>query len=263
MASSTLLIPRILLVEDNLSYSKAATMALSDRAQISNANDYETGLSLLTSDPKWDGVITDCFFPEKTGSGKRELGREVIARLTPETQIESAIVAELAKYVNLTEELEPLVRRYAIAETNDNPRVDPEKLPPPRAIAKVSGVLVEAMGDKLGKEAATKILTNTFSMAYARDNPNARHYGIALRSALEKDEANQPLGVLIAEKATGLGLPVVLATSTYHHDHVTQPIQNEAGRRGWTLVDCAQNKPDEKATPQFWERVFSALEHKQ
>lgn len=44
---------------------------------------------------------------------------------------------------------------------------------------------------------------------------------------MEESESNQPLGVLIAEEARVRGIPFVLATSTYHHDELTQPIQDQ------------------------------------
>ena len=54
----------------------------------------------------------------------------------------------------------------------------------------------------------------------------------------------------------------VWSDSTYHHDILTQPIQNYVSKKGWTLVDCAQGCADEKATLPFWERAYGALERK-
>jgi len=87
------------------------------------------------------------------------------------------------------------------------------------------------------------------------------HY-LCLDMAVKKSEANQPLGIIVAEAAEQRGIPFVLATSTYHHDALTQPIQNYCGRKCWTLVDCDKDSEHQKASPKFWARAFSELERR-
>ncbi|MFA5992837.1 MAG: hypothetical protein WC796_03975 [Candidatus Pacearchaeota archaeon] len=94
-----------------------------------------------------------------------------------------------------------------------------------------------------------------------REATAPKDYYTDLRTAIEKDEANQPLGILVAELADQLGLPVVLATSTHHHDSLTHPIIAYSEYK-WPLIDCGQNSPNEKATPEFWSRVLNCLEEK-
>lgn len=53
-------------------------------------------------------------------------------------------------------------------------------------------------------------------------------------------------------------LPFVIATSTYHHDTLTQPFHSMAGRRGWTMVDSDPYEIDPKMNILFWNRVFGA-----
>lgn len=87
-------------------------------------------------------------------------------------------------------------------------------------------------------------------------------YYLCLDMAVKKSEANQPLGILVAEAAEQRRIPFVLATSTYHHDALTQPIQNYCGRKGWTLVDCGKDSEHQKASPEFWARAYSELERR-
>jgi len=83
-----------------------------------------------------------------------------------------------------------------------------------------------------------------------------------LEKAIEADPSNQPLGILVAEQAENKKIPFVLATSSHHHDMFTQPIQDYCNRKGWTLIDCPTQNPNEKATPEFWKRTYDALKLK-
>ena len=54
-------------------------------------------------------------------------------------------------------------------------------------------------------------------------------------------------------------IPFVLATSTYHHDELTQPIASYCSRNKWTLIDCKEYNPNEKVETSFWQRAYEAL----
>ena len=204
---------KILLVEDVAQYQDVAQKYLVSRGNdVALAKDYSEAMDRLKN-PDFDGVITDCFFPELTGSGNREIGYQAIQKM-------------LAS--------DPTGRKTT---------------PTAKAIEKV--------GNLLGTEAVKQIVKN----AHADYRSKVDLYW-ALEQAVKEDETKQPLGILIAEKSEELGLPFILATSTYHHDELTQPIQNYVSRRGWRLVDCGPNSENEKGTPQFWERAFSELERK-
>ena len=204
---------KILVIEDNEIYKSAAQKHLNSKGiDVVSARDYSEASSYLAS-PKIEGIITDCFFPEITGSEKRDLGYATIEKMA---------------------EVDPLGRK-----------TDPLAL----AIAKV--------GNIVGTDAVKQMTAN----AGAEYRQSVDLYW-ALEQAVKENEANQPLGVLVAERAEELGLPFVLATSTHHHDELTQPIQNYVGRKHWTLMDCNPGKADEKATPEFWERVLNILERK-
>ena len=116
-----------------------------------------------------------------------------------------------------------------------------------RAIAKLQRVAGAAAAEQLVDSRGPYIKTD-----YVWD----------MEQAMLKDPVNQALGVLVADEAEKMGKPVVLATSTYHHDNLTQLVQNYAGERGWTLVDCPKKEPDQKFTQKFWQRVHRTIEDK-
>lgn len=83
-------------------------------------------------------------------------------------------------------------------------------------------------------------------------------YNALLMEAMKRDESNQPLGIAIAEIAKKIGLPYIMATSTFHHDNLTQPFINQ----GWGMYDCDPSLGESKLDLKFWERAFGGLEEK-
>lgn len=243
---------KILLVEDNPRYASSAEQYLASRNQaVALARDYSQAMDSLRN-PDFNGVISDCFFPETTGSGNIVLGRELVGRMAKSDSRERKIVEGLevlGQYLDLED---PDMRKYARFFIGNSQEKDISQSPVVRAIEQVS---------MLGKEATTMIAKNTLGMTYREDQAPKDYHG-ALMKAMEESEANQPLGLLVAEKSDELGLPLILATSTYHHDILTQPVQDYASSKGWKLVDCGPNREDDKASPEFWERAFGELERK-
>lgn len=111
------------------------------------------------------------------------------------------------------------------------------------------------VGDLAGRDFA-KLAAKNAKVDYSAEVDNYW----ALEQAMKESEVNQPLGILIAERAEELEIPFILATSTFHHDELTQPIQDYASRKGWKLVDCGPNSEHEKASAEFWKRAFGELE---
>ncbi len=249
---------RILLVEDNPRYASSAEQYLASRGQgvalarriqaVTLARDYSEAMDKLRN-PEFDGMITDCFFPEITGRGATSLGQTLVRRMADSDPHERKItqgLETLGKYVDLED---PLVKSYA--------RFAAAVYSPDSPVFKA----VETVFNSLGKQGATLAFKNTIELSYSEHRLPRDYYG-ALMKAMEESEANQPLGILVAERADELALPLVLATSTSHHDLLTQPVQNYASRRGWILVDCGPNREDDKASAEFWQRAFSELERK-
>ena len=243
---------KILLVEDNPRYASSAEEYLASRSHfVALAKDYSQAIDRLTN-PEFDGMITDCFFPENTGSGNTTLGKELVRKMAKSDSRERKIIEGLevlGQYVDLED---PAMLKYARSLIGTSQERDISQSAIGMALKQVS---------KLGKEAATFIAKETLGRAYRENRTPKDHYG-TLMKAIEDSEANQPLGILIAERADELGLPFILATSTYHHDALTQPVQDYASGKGWRLVDCGPNREDDKASPEFWERALSELERK-
>ncbi len=242
---------KILLVEDNPNYASAAQQYLISRGlDVTLARDYTQAVGKLETS-LFDGVITDCFFPEDTGTDKRDIGNSLVEKmalldLREVKRVEGLKV--LGQYIDLEE---PALRKYAI-QLSDNYGDLTE--------SSITNAIVST--HKLGgKEFASEVARNVFGELYGHLPPPQEYYQ-ALQSAIVESESNQPLGILIAERAAELGIPFVLATSTYHHDTLTQPIQDYATRNRWSLVDCEHGKEDEKATQGFWEKTVQALKLK-
>jgi len=240
---------RILLVEDNPRYAGPAEHYLASRGQaVASARDYAEAMDRLRN-PDFDGVITDCFFPEITGRGDTSLGQTLVRRMADSDPHERKIVQGLEKLAQYIDLEDPDVKRYA--------RFAAAVYPADSPIFKAT----ETVFNSLGMIGATLAFKNALELSYSEHRLPRDYYG-TLMKAMEESEANQPLGILIAERADELALPFVLATSTSHHDLLTQPIQNYASSKGWKLVDCGPNREDDKTGSEFWERVLSELQRK-
>ena len=260
----------ILVVEDNPSFRIAAAEYLSDKADVSFAVNYAGGIAsallyIVERDEKWrnlrqfDGAMIDCFFPPSAeGVNHTEFGERAIEKMiaVDETgQYIERFAQEMGKYVDLTHPgLLKAVRSYAWHDRESGI----ENLNPIGEIFKS----LEIVNTRLGRDEATnrlnQLLTITFPW-YSENDPKVKDYFGALRESMQKDPSNQPLGILVAESLEQRKIPFVLATSTYHHDMLTQPIQNYCHEKGWTLIDCPQNNPNEKAQASFWNRAYENL----
>jgi len=238
---NTIIMSRIVIVEDNPKY-RAAAESFFDYIHESPvyAVDHASAIQSL-ADPT-DFAMIDCFFPKETGSGDISLGREVVERMAQSDPREMLIregLKSLEPYVNLND---PEMAKYArfMAGNNHDSLID----------------VIRKMGETFQPVLMTHFVKNAMRGTYREEQ--ARDYYKALNEAMEQSEANQPLGIEVAEQATSLGVSLVLVTSTYHHDLLTQPVQDYVGRRGWRLIDCNPGR-DEKATPEFWQKAYDAL----
>jgi hypothetical protein len=246
----------ILLVEDNEEFYKAAKIGVP--FHIERARDYAQAQEIIAQRAsKLEGALVDCFFPEQTGTGKRDLGMQVIQRIAshyprPSEQARE-VIDEVSKYAEMDPELRTLLTRYIFARGGPSKfdiRTDTVIL----SIEKVS---------LTGKYLAAHIAKNTLRPLFGDGTTGAQsapkdHFG-DLVTALEKDEANAPLGVAVADLLTEKRVPLVLVTSTNHHDSLTQPIQDYAGKYGWRLEDCSPQDVNGKASPEFWVRASNVL----
>lgn len=246
---------QILVVEDNYEFfeNAAISFCIPGTPIAVFANDYEQAEYYLKMQ-EFVGAIIDCFFPEKAGSERRELGKQALEKMAscdPKEQLAKAYAEEFAKYVNLEGKLGTYVRRFALSSTDVGKPKNPSQSPIVRSIERCYGAL--------GREAATHILKNTLGAAYKTEGPYIKDNFLELEKAMQADPSNQPLGILIAEQAESLGIPFVLATSVNHHDSLIQPVYSYVRAKGWTICDDTYGN---KSEPRFWERTYKTLEGK-
>ncbi|MBI2112293.1 hypothetical protein HYT52_02040 [Candidatus Woesearchaeota archaeon] len=240
----------ILLVEDNPGYAQVGVDVLSSQRQVALARDYAEAMDKLTISGI-TGVVTDCFFPERTGSGERTIGKDLIERMAQSDPRESAIV-EFSRAIAESVEFNPVeLRKYAEFISRHSLGANARESTLVRTIVHIASTI--------GKNVATTSLVDTIGWAVERDYGQQKDYYGALRQAVLESEANQPLGIMVAEKAREMGLPLLLTTSTYHHDILTQPVQDYVQRQGWRLFDCGPGEEKDKSSRQFWERVAREL----
>ena len=253
----------LLVVEDNPDFRTAASTYLSSKAGVSFAVNYAGGnasalLYLVERDEKWrnlprfDGAIIDCFFPPSESATYTEFGERAIEKMLATNltaQKLDAYEAEFAKHIDLDDELRTYVRLAGHLSHEQNPRKNPVVL----ACEQVS---------KVSRELGTFCTRDTLKLSLSHRLKDFKDYFPALRKAMKENPANQPLGILVAEECEKRKIPFVLATSTHHHDYLTQPIADYCQRNGWTLVDCSPGNPNEKAQTSFWERAYNTLAEK-
>ena len=249
---------KILLIEDNPEYRAAAEQFFATQdVELDVARDYKEFKAKIAN--QYDGAISDCFFPEETGTGKKDLGKKVIeimATLNPRMRGWQDTVDRVGALVTLDEELENMVRRWTYAS-----RIyDLDQEPLMRAIERAS---------TLGPDKAAKIVKNTLSMLYSDEHWKKeavalgnKDYRVELEKGLEESESNQALCILAAKELENRKIPFVFATSTHHHDSMTQPILDHMFRleikNYHGMQDCYGS--DTKTSQEFWERTYSVLE---
>ncbi len=238
----------IVIIEDNNNFREAAEEYFSNKVHARFAPDFLGGINEIIDLPP-QGAIIDCFMPYAQGSSYRDRGFEAIEKMlsTDETgQRIEAYEKEFSRYIDLDDEL----RKYARMTGFFSEEQNPQDCPILKAVEIVS---------RVSREIAEQSARETLSLVCKSREKNFMDYYYALRKAIEEDPSNQPLGILLGEVCKEKEIPFVLATSTYHHDELTQPIQNYCRREGWTLIDCTQNNPNEKATFSFWQRAYEGL----
>jgi hypothetical protein len=243
---------RILLVEDNHRFIAAALDYLGDKALIVVAEDYEKAMFGIIqghiSGNRFDGAIIDCFFPRAKGGDHRTLGYSAIEIMLASDPVGQSVERYEQALANSLDLSNPELRRFA--RYLGSRGKEPEKDPLFSAVKQVG---------TLGKELNTFLQKENLRTIFRKDLEDFIDYYEELRQALKKDPANQALGILVAEKCEELKIPFVLATSTYHHDLLTQPIQNYCSRRGWSLIDCSPGREHDKETPEYWNHVYEEL----
>lgn len=258
---------KLLLVEDQERYREAARSYFSERLEIKvdYASDYQEFRQLFFHN-NFDGALIDCFFPDNKGTSYNLFGRLVVeemARDDPAEREARDLLARVKDYIDVTDRT---IRRYVKVMArwipNNEEFIDPstgKELDP-------FVYLCREFRKVFTKEQLTDYFKEGLRTIFEEKD---RHYGAwgddlyqVLLDEMERSEDCQPLGIAVAQQMSDTGVPFVLVTSTYHHDKITQPIQDYASRKGWKLIDCERDRSDDKATVGFWDRAFKSLEHR-
>lgn len=244
---------KILLVEDNPAYIGVAMKTLSEHGNtVLHSSDFDSANSINYQ--QYSAALVDCFFPEKFGTGRTDIGRKVIEKITNKG-LHEILEKDIAELKDIADMTIPAVNDYfrGMLLGAYSIGLDVKRLLPLEAMKYVSKTI--------GQEVATLIAQQEPLLSRYRTE-SKRDYFKSMSDYLDKGEANQPLGIALADNLAFADKPFLLCTSTYHHDNVTQPIQNYTSKMGWTLLDCQKGKPEEKSTQEYWTNAFKVLKYK-
>lgn len=213
---------KILLIEDNQEYLESALEYMkSPEVTFEKVKDLSETLEVLDK-IEVDGVITDLFFPLKTGSGDKSEGKKILAEVcayynlqkerifSSVAKLETAgkkfreCVSEMSKILGI-----PLDPARVYDQLRENPGLGLSKsLPEPE-----KKLFLEQY--KLSRELQNKLNYNPSELSDIPVPIIKRGMAELIEVIADEDEALQPLGVRVVEKAKELCLPVVVVTS--HH----------------------------------------------
>jgi CheY-like chemotaxis protein len=246
----------ILLVEDNPEFFQVAESYLKTQDDIGTihiAPNHRLA-ELNLKHYQIDAAIIDCFFPQDILPGK-ELGYSTIEKMLS-TDSESQNLERRAEtyskaFENIIDMNDIDMKRFARYIAHESGYDNPHNF--------ATFMAIEMVGKTLGKEATTWLTKNNMNGIFKNGLEKFKDSYKELRDALDRDDSNAPLGILVAEECVKRNIPFVLATSTYHHDNLTQPIYDYCNKRGWKLIDCDKNSTSQKNTSQFWDKAYSTL----
>ena len=232
------------------------------------AKDYRQGMRGVDLGPT-DAYI-DLFFPEEEGSGKREMGQEVITDLESffegedhydmnhareeiikaerlENELQNYIKEKLQEKVS-GEDMNRWMTAATLAAYSQAQTVPNLILTRPQMFKRDVDMFQrcnmkprywDIMEDRVehGKEDIEKLKASAYPFQY-------------MREGLKEDEARQPLGIKLGNKADERGIDVTIATSENHHHAGPREAEYYAGRKNWHFGE-RQDKTD----PKKWEKI--------
>lgn len=216
---------RILFVEDNNAAQKLIMDVFGDQ-DITIAGDYVTATNQLNHG-KFDLVVTDIFFPQETGSGKKELAKELEDRLVAcqDQELRAWVRSSRRNFLKMEKFLKD---KNIMIKGNKKTRLLEEKEDIKKTVSWI----------KKTKE------------------------GIEGWATSPKEDL-QPLGILVAERCEREGIPFRMASSLYHHSKMVQAVCDFARSCHWPEIfdlcdeeyvwDDSQNNPKESRL--FWEEL--------
>lgn len=266
---------RILLVEDNERFIYAAKQYFSTidaEVEVDYAQDYDEAMKFL-DEVKYDCVISDCFFPKAKGSNDKSLGKKTLKKLK-ELDFYSTmedLVEETWKNMNLnvSEDLANRIRKfiadniYCSISTHHyyseviEGRFDEARLKclAEKNLERITDTITRAVKQSFDE---TKLINIMAPLIKENQMPYSPEYDSikAIEEAMEKDESQQPLGILVIEKAREKGVKLITnATSEGLHGKMVTAINKYCSNK-YFKRPFAATKEMPKDKPEYWERAY-------
>jgi len=229
---------KILIVENNPDYMKAAERVLSRRPGLSlvKAVDYESAISSIESEEP-SLALVDCFIPSQQGMRWR-LDRAAISAI---------LIANIGdvRGKQTVEAILHCIDQYGIDMTMKG-------MIPGRVSADIDQMIQDG---SLGKEDENHRYQLGESLLKGYQDL-VTHFS-DFNNFLATSRANQPLGILVIEELVKKGVPSTLVTSN-HHRGILDSLRRYANRTGISFFSGIKLVDGEKANPEYW---VEALTH--
>jgi hypothetical protein len=261
-----------LLVIDDQHYETAKKYFESVGIDVDVARDYNEATQLGIQN--YSGVITDCFFPEETGSGKREKGEKILENIAQEFgNIGDPNISALGR--RLIQEID--IDDYITKLTDEEKQEKMNYFIPLAREMLLENTFEEIDLEDLKEKTmeGTKYtpslsnVVNTFFSYISREllgeqgNLSEIRAYDKMAENLAKSENNQPLGILISEEARKVNIPAFIATDTHHHDGVYVTVRRYLFAKGkkeghtYFMKDIPGDKIlGSKAELNGWEKAY-------
>jgi|GEM_PF-3826399 len=188
----------ILFIEDNV-IAQALIAEVFGGEEITICGDYVAAMEKLSQD-QYGLVITDIFFPQETGTGKKELSGELAERLR-----------SFCQKKGINDFFEKIVEVLSIKEYIEE----------------------DAMNDLSYAFEQSEIEAEEIENVMVCQKRAITGIDSWLSS---KDETDQPLGVLIAEECEKRSLKFRMASSLFHHNDKLEAINQFVNSKKWPDV---------------------------
>lgn len=224
--------------EENLKEAKSYFEKIEDKEglKVFYARDYKTACDILAKE-KIDGIISDLFFPEELGSGKFGLGEKLYDNMAEafgyEPRISETFKKEISRHMGKDDEWENKNSLYLVTYELASLREYPEKLN--EALKELSSLRRRSSKEQFEEVAPmiamqhshplVRIVAKKLKKKELEESVTAEQYGAVLQGYMFESENNQPLGILIAEKAEKDKKPLVFITALHAgHDSAATPV---------------------------------------
>jgi len=234
----------ILVIEDkkeNLEEAKKYFEKIkpTEKINVFYAEDYKNALKILEKE-KIDGIISDIFFPEETGSGKVDLGKEIYNKIAKTFDYEplpnNQLLKKIEDHIGKEWELKTnyYLTLYELVSLNDYPEKLDEALKELSSLKKscskeqfelVAPMIAQQHSHPILRSVAKKLKRKGVKEEMGIKMARSEEYGALLLGYILEGENNQPLGILIAERAKEKNIPLVFITSLHAaHDSAATPV---------------------------------------